>query len=312
MAITDNAVQKTLAKMKWGTRQRLQYIEIMAFYCGLVTRNDVARAFGISDPAATKDISLYGRLAPDNLIYKQALFGYIPGPDFRECVADLSPEAVLPMIAHNLTSMSGPYGAQPIFTIPAETLPIPARLPDRHLCAQVLRAVAQRRKLRIRYRSLSDRDRDEARLIEPHSLCHNGLRWHLRAYNEETFDFRDFVLSRIGEAQMLETPSESSAEHDEEWVETLTLELTPHPRLPQKKRLNLLLDYGVAMAEGGEMITIEVRRALLGYLLQQLSVDTTAESSLNPHAYQLVVANRDEVEPFAEWAFAEKQVTGNR
>ncbi len=295
----DKSVAKTLAEMKWATRQRLQYIEIMAFYCGVVTRNDVARAFGISDPAATKDISLYGRLAPDNLIYKQALFGYVPGPDFKECVTDLSPEAVLPMIAHNLTSMSGPYGEQPIFGIPAEALPIPARLPDRITTAQVLRAVAQKKKLLIRYRSLSDRDSESPRIIEPHSLCHNGLRWHIRAYNEETFDFRDFVLSRIEEAQMVEVPSESSGEFDEEWVETITLELTPHPGLPEKKQLNLLMDYG---AEGA-LITIEVRRALLGYLLQQLSVDTTAECSLNPHAYQLIVANRDEVEPFAEWAF---------
>ncbi|MEN8170083.1 MAG: WYL domain-containing protein [Pseudomonadota bacterium] len=299
MAMPDKSVEKTLAEMKWATRQRLQYIEIRVFYCGVVTRNDVARAFGISDPAATKDISLYGRLAPGNLIYKQSLFGYVPGPNFEECVADLSPEAVLPMIAHNLTSMNGPYGEQPIFGIPAESLPTPARLPDKQITAQALRAVAQKRKLRIHYSSLSDRDSEHARIIEPHSLCHNGLRWHLRAYSEETFDFRDFVLSRIGVAEMLDEPSESSREFDEEWVETLTLELTPHPGLPEKKRLNLLMDYGAT----GDVITIEVRRALFGYLLQQLSVDTTADSSLNPHAYQLVVANRDEVEPFAEWAF---------
>jgi hypothetical protein len=63
------------------------------------------------------------------------------------------------------------------------------------------------------------------------------------------------------------------------------------------------MDYGVSIDEGGDVIVIEVKRALLGYLLQQLSVDTTTEHSLNPHAYQLIVANRDEVEPFAEWAF---------
>ncbi len=300
MGMPDKSVEKLLAEMKWATRQRLQHIEIMAFYCGLVTRNDVARAFGISDPAATKDISLYGRLAPDNLIYRQALFGYVPGPEFKECVADLSPAAVLPMIAHNLTSMSGPYGEQPIFGIPAESLPIPARLPDREITAQVLRAVAQKKKLLVGYRSLSDRDSEAPRLIEPHSLCHNGLRWHIRAYNEETFDFRDFVLSRIEAAQMVDTPAESTAEFDEEWVETLTLELAPHPGLSQRKQQNLLMDYG---AEDG-VIVIEIRRALLGYLLQQLSVDTTAEHSLNPHAYQLIVANRDEVEPFAGWAFS--------
>jgi hypothetical protein len=288
-----------LSELKWATRQRLQYIEIMAFYCGLVTRTDVARAFAISDPAATKDLNLYGKLAPDNLIYKQALFGYIPGPEFKECVADLSPQAVLPMIAHNLTTMSGPYGAEPIYAIPAKSLPIPARLPDKAITAQVLRAVAQKKKLLISYRSLSGRDSEAPRVIEPHSLAHNGLRWHIRAYNEESFDFRDFVLSRIEAAQMVDTPSESSGEFDEEWVETLTLELAPHPRLPEKQQRNLLMDYGA----DGDVIMIEVRRALLGYLLQQLSVDTTAEHSLNPHAYQLIVANRDEVEPFAEWAF---------
>ena len=298
--MADKSREQQLAEVKWATRQRLQYIEITAFYCGVVTRTDVARAFGISDPAATKDLNLYGKLAPDNLIYKQALFGYVPGPAFRECVADLSPETVLPMIAHNLTSMSGPYGTQPIYAIPAESLPTPARLPDKVITAQVLRAVAQKKKLLISYRSLSDRNSEAPRLIEPHSLCHNGMRWHIRAYNEETFDFRDFVLSRIEAAQIVETPSESSGEFDEEWMETLTLELAPHPGLPEKKRLNLLMDYGAE----GEVITIEVRRALLGYLLQQLSVDTTADHSLNPHAYQLIVANRDEVEPFAGWAFS--------
>lgn len=301
--MSENSVDKVLAEIKWATRQRLQYIEITAFYCGLVTRGDVARAFGISDPAATKDLNLYGKLAPDNLLYKQALFGYIPGPGFKECVTDLSPQAVLPMIAHNLTSMSGPYGEQAIFSIPAESLPIPTRLPDRAITAQVLRAVAQKKKLLINYRSLSDRDSEAPRIIEPHSICHNGLRWHIRAYNEETFDFRDFVLSRIEAAQVTELPSESSGEFDEEWVETLTLELAPHPDLPEKKRLNLLIDYGVSISDGIEVITIEVRRALLGYLLQQLSVDTSTDHSLNPHAYQLIVANRDEVEPFAKWAF---------
>ncbi len=299
MTLPDKAIKKQLEEMKWSTRQRLQYIEVMAFYCGVVTRNDVAKAFGISDAAATKDLALYGRLAPDNLIYRQLLFGYVPAPDFHECIADLSPEAVLPMIAHNLTGMSGPYGKQRIFGIPAESLPIPARLPNKEITAQVLRSVAQQKKLRLRYRSLSDRQSEHERVIEPHSLCHNGLRWHIRAYSEETFDFRDFVLSRIEEAQMMDEASESSAQYDEEWVETLTLELVPHPGLPENKRLNLLMDYGAT----AETITIEVRRALFGYLLQQLSIDTTADHSRNPHAYQLVVANRDEVEPFAEWAF---------
>jgi len=44
-------------EIKWGTRQRLEYIELMAFYAGIITRSDIAKAFAISDAAATKDLN---------------------------------------------------------------------------------------------------------------------------------------------------------------------------------------------------------------------------------------------------------------
>jgi hypothetical protein len=59
------------------------------------------------------------------------------------------------------------------------------------------------------------------------------------------------------------------------------------------------MDYGCET----DIIEIKIRRALIGYLLQQLSVDTTDDHSLNPKKYQLVILNRDEIEPFAAWAF---------
>ena len=68
------SMDKMADNIKWGTRQRLQYIEIMAYYTGGITRSDVAKAFGISDAAATKDLKLYGQLAPDNLIYRHTVF----------------------------------------------------------------------------------------------------------------------------------------------------------------------------------------------------------------------------------------------
>jgi len=56
-------------------------------------------------------------------------------------------------------------------------------------------------------------------------------------------------------------------------------------------------------AAENNIIEFTVRRALLAYVLQRLSVDTTEDHSLNPNAYQLVMMNRDEIEPFAGWAF---------
>jgi hypothetical protein len=196
--------EKMRLDLKWSTRQRLQYIEVMAWYTGVVSRSDVARAFGLSDPAATKDLKLYSDLAPGNLVYNHSVFGFVPGEHFSAVFADIRPAAVLPVIAANLAVANGPYGAEPIYGLATASLPLPARLPSPQTLAQITRAIHGRRKLQVSYRSLS-RDGDEGpseRIIEPHTLVDTGLRWHVRAYNAQSCDFRDFVLSRIHRGAM--------------------------------------------------------------------------------------------------------------
>jgi len=285
--------------VKWATRQRLQFIEVMAYYTGLISRSSLARAFGISDPAATKDLKLYNDLAADNLRYEPAVFGFVPADTFQPLFADLSPQTVLAMIADNLIVVGNPSPDESVYGVNIERLPLPSRLPDKRVLAQIIRAIKNRSQLKVVYHSLSNSDRNESRIIEPHALGNNGLRWHVRAYSHDTFDFRDFVLSRIDQAQMLTEAAESSPNYDDDWAEIISVRLKPHPGLSEKNRLTLSYDY--KMQDG--VIELEVRRALVGYLLQRLGVDTTADHSLNPNAYQLVVDNRDEIEPFAGWAF---------
>jgi WYL domain len=289
-----------LNDIKWATRQRLQYIELMAYYTGVVTRSDVAKAFAISDAAATKDLKFYSDIAPENLLYKHAVFGFVPSIEFKEVFADLSPATVLPMIESNLTVAGGPNQDESVFGIPVESMVLPSRLPDKTVLAQINRAIHNKKKLQVSYHSLSKKDSKQKRIIEPHSLVNTGFRWHVRAYNEDTFDFRDFVLSRFVSAECLDTGAESSAQYDDDWTEIISVQLTPHPKLDGEKQSSLLIDYG----SDDDVITIKVRRALIGYLLQQLSVDTTADHELNPNKYQLIVLNRDEIEPFAGWAFS--------
>jgi hypothetical protein len=292
--------EKMRMDVKWATRQRLQYIEVMAWYAGVVTRSDVAKAFGLSDPAATKDLKLYSDLAPGNLVYQHSVFGFVPGETFGAVFADLAPALVLPIMAANLAVANGPFGAELIYGLPTASLPLPARLPSPKTLAQITRAIYGRRKLRVSYRSLSTRDSQPQRVVEPHTLVNAGIRWHVRAYNEETCDFRDFVLSRIVEAECLDTPAESSVQYDDDWEETVNLRLAPHAGLDAARRESLLLDYGAAE---GAVIEVNVRRALLGYVLQRLNVDTTLDHRMNPDACQLMLLNRDEIEPFAAWAF---------
>lgn len=290
---------KLASEIKWATRQRLQFIEVMAYYTGLISRSTLAKAFGISDPAATKDLKLYNELAPSNLEYNPSVFSFIPDTNFQAMFADLSPGVVLPMIAANLTSSDNPSGDEQIFGIAIDTLPLPSRLPSKEVLAQIVRAIRGQMQLNVAYHSLSGRDSNDTRIIEPHALINNGLRWHVRAYSHDTFDFRDFVLSRITDAQMLNLAAESSAHYDDDWVEFVRIRLQAHPKLSEKQRTALNYDYSMQ----DDTIELTVRRALVGYVLHQLAVDTTSDHSLNPNAYQLVVVNRDEIEPFAGWAF---------
>jgi len=290
---------KMLHEIKFATRQRLQFIEIMAYYTGMISRSMLARAYGISDPAATKDLKLYNDLAPDNLEYNPSSFSFVPTEKFDEVFADLRPQTVLAMFSQNLLSVDNPSGDEPIYGISAEDLPLPVRLPEKAVLAQIVRAIKNGKQLKATYHSLSKREAEQdSRIIEPHALVNNGLRWHLRAYNHDSYDFRDFVLSRFTQAEMLDIDAESSQSYDEDWVELISLKLKAHPGLNEKQSSALNYDYDI---QDG-VIELQVRRALVGYLLQQMKVDTTADYSLNPNAYQLVISNREEIEPFAGWA----------
>ena len=292
------AKEKMPLDIKWATRQRLEYIEIMAYYTGVITRSDIASAFGLSDAAATKDLKLYGQLAPDNLHYKHSVFGFVPHEQFSPLFADLSPAVVLPMMAQNLTSLGGPHANEPLYGVTMAELPLPHRLPDKAVLAQITRAIRHHQKLEIHYHSMTERDSQQQRTIEPHALVNTGLRWHVRAYSDETYDFRDFVLSRFTQARCLDVLAESSAQYDDDWSEVISLQLSPHPKLAPAQQASLALDYGAQ----NQHIEIKVRRALIAYVLQRLMVDTSADHHLNPKLYQLALMNRQDIEPFAAWA----------
>ena len=286
-------------EIKWVTLQRLQYIELMAFYAGVITRSDIAKAFAISDAAATKDLKFYSEIAPNNLIYKHSVFGFVPSDSFQEIFADLSPTVTLPIFEANFIITSAPNADNHMFGIPAFGLTLPSRLPKKSVLAQITRSISGKKKLKVSYHSLTEREGSSKRIIEPHSLINTGFRWHVRAYSEETFDFRDFVLSRFANAKCLDVDAESNELYDDDWVEIISLELAPHPKLNKEKQKSLLIDY----SSNKDLINIKIRRSLIGYLLQHLSVDTTIDHSLNPNKYQLIVVIREEIEPFASWAF---------
>ncbi|WP_445923556.1 WYL domain-containing protein, partial [Klebsiella pneumoniae] len=107
------------------------------------------------------------------------------------------------------------------------------------------------------------------RIIVPFALVDTGLRWHVRAFDRKSGEFRDFVVTRI-EAPILldeEPKANERSDNDIQWTRIVELDLVPHPRFARPEVIKM--DYG--MTNGS--IKMRVRAAVVGYMLLHWSVD---------------------------------------
>ena len=160
----------------------------------------------------------------------------------------------------------------------------PSRLthPDLDVLASVTRAIHQECPLGIEYHSISN-GRTEREIV-PFALIDNGLRWHVRAFDRKSQEFRDFVITRIRRPMVLKgqsvAPHEAS-DQDIQWTRIVELELVPHP--DQLRPEITEMDYG--MRDG--VLRMRLRAATAGYILRKWSVDCSPDHSLRGHEYRL-------------------------
>jgi len=118
----------------------------------------------------------------------------------------------------------------------------------------------------------------------PFALLDTGLRWHTRAFDRKSGEFRDFVLTRIQDPVVLKdapvAPNEQP-DQDIQWTRIVELELVPHPDQPRPEIT--ILDYG--MRDG--VLKMKLRAATAGYVLRKWSVDCSPDHSLHGPEYRL-------------------------
>lgn len=134
----------------------------------------------------------------------------------------------------------------------------------------------------MEYHSISSGSTE--REIVPFALIDNGLRWHVRAFDRKSQEFRDFVITRIKHPRVLRTspvaPHESDNQ-DIQWNRIVELDLVPHPDQPRPEITEM--DY--AMREG--KLQMKLRAAVAGYILRKWSVDCSPDHSLRGPEYRL-------------------------
>lgn len=265
-------------------RDRLIFIEIRLLFLGAVKRADVMRRFGVAEAATTRDFAEYRKIAPENLNYDSAEKAYtISGTFSRLLSATLSDRDLMRSLVHgmgdDLSSLRKPL-------VPCE-LPTPSEAPDIEVVSAITRSINNGTSVHITYHSMSG---VSSRTIAPFALAGNGLRWHARAYDRQTGEFRDFVLNRIAEASELKDdqvdPEKETREHDIQWNRIVELEIVPHPNLPDPSfvEMELRMDNG--------FFRLNTRASLAGYILRLRGVDCSKNAKLDPKQYHLWLKNR--------------------
>ncbi len=280
--LTGTTASRQLSDVSQAQRERLSHIDFRLRFLGTVGRSDLVRRFGTKEAAATRDIALYKKLAPQNLSFDTRTKCYRQTETF-EPLFDYSAQYALIALAHGFgDDFVAPHKAP----IPCE-VPTQLNTPNLDILAVLSRAIYQRKAVEMDYRSLSSGL--TTRQIAPFVLVDNGLRWHVRGFDRLRSRFGDFVINRISNPRIVEaSPIEEHElkDNDIQWNRIVGLEIVPHPRVKYPETIEQEYDM-----EGGSL-RINVRAAVAGYVLRHWNVDCTKDHSLNGPECHLWLKNR--------------------
>ena len=256
--------------------ERLAYIDFRLYFMGEIGRPDLTGRFGVAPAGATRDLALYREIAQQNIEFDGSNKIYRIGKAFSP-LFDHASQRVLSALA--LGFGDGVNGAtQPLLSCESPTA---LSNPKMDVLAPICRAIHAKRPVAIRYHSMSSGESE--RVIVPFALVDTGLRWHVRAFDRKSGEFRDFVVTRIKAPTLVdeEPKANERPDNDIQWTRIVELDLVPHPRLVRPEIIKM--DYG--MTDGS--IRIRVRAAVAGYMLLRWSVDASPDHSLKDEQYRL-------------------------
>lgn len=268
-----------MSEMTWYQRARLHAIEVLANWLGRVNTTDLTGRFGISRVIAQRDIVRYLNIAPGNLSYQPPNRAYVATSIFK-------PVLTAGTIDEYLSLEKGTEGllyesqivqlAPPLLTIKPE------------IVRPILQAINRHQGVDILYTSFNHPE-GSLRQIYPHTLVNSGFRWHLRAFCAMRADFREFNLSRIITSSLVsnDRPEYAGVDWDETWNTSVTVILQANPALSDQEKQMLAHEFGM---EGGNL-ELQVRAALLPYVLQLYQVDVKDDGVSNPRKNRLTLTN---------------------
>lgn len=265
-----------LGRLSHAQRERLAYVEFRLYFMGEVGRPDLTSRFGVAPAGATRDLALYREIAPNNIEFDGSCKVYRIAEAFSPIFEHSAQRA---LAALSLGFGDGVDGDSNPF-LPCE-FPSALSRPQKDVLAPICRAIYAKCPLAIHYHSLSNGESD--RVIVPFALVDTGLCWHVRAFDRQSGEFRDFVITRIDRPTCLAEIPEAHElpDKDIQWMRIVELELVPHPDQPRPE----VTARDFNMTDG--TLEVKLRAAIAGYMLRRWCVDCSPDHSLRDPVYRL-------------------------
>lgn len=270
-----------LDDLSHGQRERLNYIDFCLQFFGDIARNDLIQRFQMGLASCSRDFATYKELAPDNMVLKHETKRYYRAETFR-ALFDHNGEQALSYFSKGGSAEFSLGNANVVSAVDLINA-------DADIIAALTRAIAAGQAVSIDYASLSSGL--GSREIIPHAFLNSGHRWHVRAFDRKSQQFRDFVCTRITRAETLskQLGAGEQSQYDNEWNTNVTLVLVPHPTLKHPKAIEL--DYQMH----NQKLELTLRVAEAKYLLRHWNVDVTEEGTMGSNLHHLWLKNSNDI-----------------
>ena len=262
------------SKIKWGVERRLEFIEFRLLWEDGIRRSDIMKMFSVSEPQASKDLTLYQEMAPDNATYDKVSKRYVAAEGCKAVFLKGGSADYLRRLRSLgeglLESGESWIGSPPEIDVVVS----PTREVNADCLHTVLQAIREDRSLDIFYQSMGKERPDPVwRRITPHAMGFDGFRWHVRAFCHQSCFYKDFLIPRIFETRDFGDPGQDG-QLDRFWNEKFAIIIAPHPDLSPQQQAVVAKDYSMD-ADGTK--SIEVRYAMLFYVLKRLGLNDEPE-----------------------------------
>lgn len=242
----------SLKALKHAQRERILFLDQCLTWRGQANRRDLIERFNISMAQAAVDFRTYLSLTNTPPVYDATEKAYFSTGDHC-ALTEAGPEQVFELLDGKATSLGA-------------SIPLPTRVMDSTVVAQLYRAKMGERDIQISYTSMTS-GLSDPQWISPVQFHFDGEAIYLRAWSYNHEAYRDYLPIRITKQTEMKTRERPAPlPFDTDWNSLVRLWIRPRSDLSDAQARAVRLEYGF---DDKTHLLIETRKALVFYVVRR-------------------------------------------